>query len=612
MLFLRVASLSAFAICFAVMTSAQTMNEQQIKEVGLASFAAATSFSDFSQSNTETDQPSRVMPKPDLISARKASVGQQSSTSNQSAEDLFPAAAAEALSNPNPAPKNVVGTKPNFFGFAGLTALDNQNVNGVNFEPPDQGLAVGGGFVFEAVNLVFALYDTSGNLVAGPVSANAFLGLPPWFNRTTNRYGPDLSDPKVYYDQDLKRWFLTILEFDRDPTTGADTGRTHVYIAVSTSNLPLNFKVLSIDTTDDGTLGTPAHPDCPCFGDQPLIGADRYGFYISTNEFPLFKNGFNGTQIYALSKVFLAEGGLPTVVHFSALPLAEGIAYSVQPAISLRFNSEPNTGVEYFLSSLDFNGTLDNRIAVWAMTNTASLTDLSPKLKLRKTVIGSEVYGQPPPAVQNPGPYPYGMSLGKKLALIDTNDDRMNQVVYEDGKLWSGVDTIIGGVGTNPDGSDNVARAGIAYFVVEPSVSDNGAVSAKISSQGYVAAPGEDSVMFPSIGVTTSGKAAMTFTLVGPTPAGIFFNGFYPSMAFTRLTLANGAGNIQLGAAGLNPEDGFSGYPSQGSGPGVARWGDYSAAVADLDGSIWMAAEWIPDTPRTRVANWGTYIGRIQ
>ncbi len=396
-----------------------------------------------------------------------------------------------------------------------------------------------------------------------------------------------------------------------DPLSGDLTGRTHVYIAVSTSNLPLNFKVLSIDTTDDGTLGTPAHPGCPCLPDQPLIGADKYGFYISTNEFSVFGNGFNGSQIYALSKTFLAEGALPTVVHFSALPLAEGVAYSVQPAISLKFDGESGTGVEYFLSSLDFQGTLDNRIAVWAMTNTVSLNDLSPKVKLHKKVIQSEVYGMPPPAVQNPGPFPFGSSLRKSLELIDTNDDRMNQVVYEDGKLWAAVDTIVGGGSVNPDGSENVARAGIAYFVVEPSVDTGGAVSATVVNQGYVAAPGEDSVMFTSIGVTTAGKAAMTFTLVGPTPTQLFGGGFFPSMAFSRLT-SSGAGNIRLGAAGLSPDDGFSGYESNGSGPGIARWGDYSAAVADLDGSIWMAAEWIPDTPRTKYVNWGTYIGRLQ
>ena len=611
MLFSRVASISAFAICWVALTNAQTVDQQKIEQIGSASLTAATPFNAPLQNDAPTDGPTRVMPKPDLISARKAGIGVMGQVNAQRAEDLFPAASA-ALNNPNPTPKNVVGPSPKFLGFSGLTALDNQNANGFNLEPPDQGLGVGNGFVFEAVNLVFALYDTSGNRVAGPVSANSFLKLPPAFDSAGKTYGPSLSDPKVYYDQALKRWFVTILEFDVNPATGAATGRTHVYIAVSTSELPLNFNVLSIDTTDDGTQGTPAHPDCPCFGDQPLIGADKYGFYISTNEFSLFGNGFNGTQIYALSKTFLAEGALPTVVHFSGLPLAESIAYSVQPAISLRFQGEPSTGVEYFLSSLDFQGTLDNRIAVWAMTNTASLNDLSPKPRLRKTVINSEVYGQPPPAVQNPGPYPYGMSLGKKLELIDTNDDRMNQVVYENGKLWAGVDTVVGGGGTNPDGSENVARGGIAYFVVEPSVDGSGAVSATIADQGYLAAPGEDSVMFPSIGVTPTGKAAMTFSLVGPTPTQVFFNGFYPSMAFTRLRLSNGTGNIQLGAAGLNADDGFSGYPSNGAGPGTARWGDYSAAVADIDGSIWMAAEWIPDTPRPRVVNWGTYIGRIQ
>lgn len=579
----------------AVTVSAQTATEQSLKQMGSTSFAEASRSDTFFSSRKSNALPPREMRMPDLVAARRASVKPEA----RPASDLF--AAAAALQNPVPKPLDVIGTNPYFLGFAGLTALDNNKANGFDLEPPDQGLAVGSGFVFEAVNLVFAVYDTSGNPFTAPVSANAFFKVAP--------NAAFLSDPRTYYDQDLQRWFVTVLEFDLDPATGNYTGRTHVYIAVSTSNLPTNFKVFAIDTTDDGTLGTPAHPNCPCLPDQPLFGADKYGFYVSTNEFGLFQGGFNGTQIYALSKAFLAEGGLPTVVHFSALPLAEGIAYSVQPANSLRYRTESNGGVEYFLSSLQFTGILDNRIAVWAMTNTRSLTDLHPAVKLRKNILTSEVYGQPPPAVQNPGPYPLGTSLGKPLELISTNDDRMNQVVYEDGKLWAGVNTIIGAGGTSPDGSPNVTRAGIAYFIVEPSVDKSGAVSGKISEQGYVAAPGSDSVMFPSIGVTPTGKAAMTFTLVGPTPTQLFPTAFYPSMAFTRI-FANGPGNIRLAAAGLNPDDGFTGYGS-GSGPGVARWGDYSSAVADLDGSIWMAAEWIPDTPRTHYANWGTFIGRI-
>jgi len=104
----------------------------------------------------------------------------------------------------------------------------------------------------------------------------------------------------------------------------------------------------------------------------------------------------------------------------------------------------------------------------------------------------------------------------------------------------------------------------------------------------------------------------MTFTLVGPTttPAFIYSDVFYPSMAFTTLSVKNGTGEIQLGGAGAAPEDGFTGYKAYG-GNVVARWGDYSAAFADTDGSIWMATEWIPNTPRTRLTNWGTFIGQL-
>jgi hypothetical protein len=71
----------------------------------------------------------------------------------------------------------------------------------------------------------------------------------------------------------------------------------------------------------------------------------------------------------------------------------------------------------------------------------------------------------------------------------------------------------------------------------------------------------------------------------------------------------NGVGPIQIAAPGAAPDDGFTGYGAFGG--RVARWGDYSAAVADADGAIWMAVEYIPNSPRTVLANWGTFIGKI-
>ena len=62
---------------------------------------------------------------------------------------------------------------------------------------------------------------------------------------------------------------------------------------------------------------------------------------------------------------------------------------------------------------------------------------------------------------------------------------------------------------------------------------------------------------------------------------------------------------------GVGPADGFTGDPAQGAPDNVERWGDYSAAVADSSGHIWLATEYIPNGPRTVLANWGTFVMRV-
>ena len=511
------------------------------------------------------------------------------------------AAPLAPLTNPDPTPKAVVRPDEGFRGFAGLTHRDTRlasNGNQFSLEPPDQGLAVGNGFVFEAVNTVLSIYSKQGALLAPPVALNAFFGLPPEILRgTPNVFGPFLTDPRVYYDTQIQRWFLTVTELDVNSATDAFTGASHLLLAVSQTANPLGTYFLYSLNTTNGSGGIPGHPGCPCFGDQPLNGADANGFYVTTNEFSTLGPEFNGAQIYATSKQGLAAGTPGAVVAFSGIPLAEGISYTLQPARSVHFGEH---NVEYFLSALDFLGTLDNRIALWAITNTDTLSHKHPSLKLLSRVLSSETYGiGVVGAAQPPGPTPLGTLVGEPEETLAFNDDRMNQVVYENGLLWSGVNTVVGGK-TTP------VRNGIAYFVVKPSLEDS-KLSGVIVQQGYVAAPGLDSVIFPSIGVSEE-SAAMTFTLVGPTPSETG-SAYFPSMAFTRLNRFGSAGDIQLGGAGAAPEDGFSGYAAGGN--GQARWGDYSAATTDEDGSIWMAAEWIPATPRTTLANWGTFIGRL-
>jgi hypothetical protein len=251
-------------------------------------------------------------------------------------------------------------------------------------------------------------------------------------------------------------------------------------------------------------------------------------------------------------------------------------------------------------------------VAVWALTNTSSLKTSSPAVTLKHVVISSEVYGAPPNAAQKSGNTPLRDYIHAHttppevdpLEQLASNDDRMNQVVFANGRLWSGVNTkaIVGGT----------PHAGIAFFVVRPSWS-GGMLGASMDDQGYVGVPMED-VLFPSIGVTPDGAAAMAFTLSGPD--------YFPSAAYSPITAS--AGNVRLAGPGIGPEDGFTGYIAFG-GNGVARWGDYTAAVADGNGSIWIATEYIGQTctdfqyaadktcgkTRSQLANWGTFIGKV-
>jgi hypothetical protein len=104
---------------------------------------------------------------------------------------------------------------------------------------------------------------------------------------------------------------------------------------------------------DPSELGRPSHAGCPCFGDQPLIGADTNGFYVSTNEFPISGPGFNGAQIYAMSKSALAAGTLPPVVHIAAvverlgilwIAAEDGVQKSDRLSVIIMVNNAPPRG----------------------------------------------------------------------------------------------------------------------------------------------------------------------------------------------------------------------------------------------------------------------------
>ena len=507
------------------------------------------------------------------------------------------------------------------YGFPGLAISDSDTATGGNgVTPPDQGLCAGNGFVVEAVNDVLAIYDILGEADSAPIALESFFSFPPDADKT---HGSFSSDPKCYFDPSTQRFFATVLRvtFTVDSTGKQHTAGSKLDIATSQTNDPRGkWNVFEIDADDDGTGGSPNHAHCPCLGDQPLLGVDANGVYVATNEFgmdPKFP-GFNGAQVYAVSKKALMAGTTPNVVQFSSLVLANSIGYSVQPATSPSGAIDPaNSGTEYFLSSLDPNGTFDNRIALWAVSNTGSIDDAKPSLSIEHVILTSETYGSPPPATQKTGPTPLKDCLaagtcqdypGVKvttnvLEQLDTGDDRMNQVVFANGRLWGALNSAVSIGGQQ--------HTGAAWFSVQARRLSNGHLGGKMVTQGYLAIANDD-LMYPSIALRDDGVGAIAFSVAG--------NDYWPSAGFARFDAKKGPGDVQIAGAGAGPLDDFSGYVTKANSKrpqGPARFGDYSAALLDGD-TLWMSNEFVPNacaaypcTGRDRRTNWGTNVTRL-
>jgi len=490
---------------------------------------------------------------------------------------------------------------PSFRGFTGLTHLQERtarNGNQFSTEPPDQGLAVGNGFVLEAVNSALNVYDTDGiQQLLRPVALSEFFGLPPGINRTTGFNGVFPGDPVALFDPETERWFVAAWA-QLNTATGVPLQQSRLYLAVSETSDPTGaYLIYTLNTTlaKDPDQGGPRVPDFPHFA------VDHYGLYISINEFNITPegnlDGFIDAAILAISKQDLINGSggsFPRVVRFP-LPFSSGFEFTVFPAYTPPGGGPllGNGGTQFFVSS-HFVTTNEHTLALWALTNTKSLDAATPDLNLSAVVVDTQPYHFPTvPAVQKKGFHPLGTSLGEPLEKLDPGDFRVISATYSSGRLWATL-------ASQMLDTEGVKRMVVEYFAFSPNI--NGPFfTATLVTQGVVSKPGA-SLIYPAIAVNAQQKGGIIFTLVGPND--------FPSAAFVPVN-NNSVGPIQIARAGNEPEDGFTGYRAFG-GNGVARWGDYSAAAIDTDGVIWMATEYTPDIARTSFANWCTYITRLQ
>jgi hypothetical protein len=471
-------------------------------------------------------------------------------------------------------------------GFIGIRESDNAKVNGYELEPPDQGLAVNHNVAVEIVNNIVEVFNaTTGAPLAGPVSTAAFFLAPG---------GTDLTDTQAFFDPTTNRWFLDELIFN---------GSTIEDIAVAvseTSNATGSYFIYQIRAASDDLAGCDG---IDCFPVYPKAGYDQNIFIIDVDLFNTTKTTqpFVEAAAYVLPKSQLIAG---STVHYARLDF--GNSFVVQPSVPAPgepFVSDAN-GTEYLMEARNIDDGSHN-IRVWAISNTGDFVSDPLSLQMSFEDISGELYGPTVPSRQPNvvGPYCKSQGVTSAPTLDGGYNSFQSTIQLASGKLY----------GALAFGRKDAARHNrdvIAWFVVKPSVTDTGSVSATILKKGYIVPTKGYSLSYPAFGLKRNGKGVLGFAETSrfkKVPGG------FPSASYIQFTGTGTTGSIIVKGQGKTSDDGFSGCRNPGPGQ-VGRWGDYGAATVDAaTGYLYTANELIPfkTLANPQFANWGTYITQL-
>ena len=212
-----------------------------------------------------------------------------------------------------------------------------------------------------------------------------------------------------------------------------------------------------------------------------------------------------------------------------------------------------------------------------------------------------------PPTGMNCGEFLVGLPpQNVSIGTIDTGDSRIMDARHANGKLWAVLGTAAEVAGEQ--------RTGVGWFILNASVNSKG-VSASMRHQGVLALEGE-SLAYPTLGVTGSGRGIIGFTRVG--------EGLFPSQGYASIDDKAGVGEVHMIAEGRSTQDGFTEYPPIGG--NRPRWGDYGASAVDGN-TVFLAGQYIEQAPctlaqfiatgftcslkRSSLANWSTRVTRL-
>ncbi|WP_327136242.1 IPT/TIG domain-containing protein (plasmid) [Streptomyces sp. NBC_01343] len=250
--------------------------------------------------------------------------------------------------------------------------------------PSDAQLAVGPTYIVEVVNRSGQIYDKAGAAVGGPFDLGTFFGFP------ANTGG----DPRVHYDAGSGRFFASY--------EGLPAGGDEVDVAVSDTSDPRGHWTVYIAGSNTTNV----------LQDQPKLGYSSDKVTLSWNNYDLTTTprNFLGVVTVVVNKADLLAGGNISLTTFAP----DTNQFQVVPATSLAAVNDQ--------LAMEHDSRDPTNVVVHTFTGVPGVSTVTHT----ENTIAIGTADGPPAAVQPAG----------GDATIETNDNRMLSVAWQNNHLW--------------------------------------------------------------------------------------------------------------------------------------------------------------------------------
>jgi hypothetical protein len=466
--------------------------------------------------------------------------------------------------------------------FEGLSNQDNFNIFGFRINPGDPNGEVGPNNFVEMINLVFAVYDKAGNLLAGPIDTGSL-----WADFAIPDCTDPSGDPVVLYDQFMDRWLLS-----QFTTSGLNDPTKPFWncVAISTSGDPTGtYYRYAFETTSDGIFYFPDYPKYGNWTDSYVLTTREFGPTIEygIGVYALEKNKMVNGDPNARSVKFFIDGNDPTL-----LPL---IGDGLLPA-DVDGKQKPKTD-----TAIPIVGTQDDDADYGATFDAINIWDLF--IKWRSTPIASLVLNTQLPTASFDSIFPCtptardclpqpGVPVGdaRDLDILSYRQRPTFRLAYRNFKTYESLVT-------NQSVEATPGVAGARWYEIRR----DGAGTYSLYQQGTYA-PGDGVHRWMgSIAMDKKGNMALGYSVVNGVDV-------FPGIRYTGRLAGDPLGQMTLGEGTIIDGSGIQRTTN-------SRWGDYTDITVDPtdDCTFWYVNEYYTLAGQmSSTAGWQTRVGTFK